>query len=71
MSPSELSSYIQVMREHNATVFKTQDIHIELGPAPAPPPPPRDPDAPRVAPKRSEYDRLLFAATEGFPEDDE
>lgn len=71
MSPTELANYIQVMREHGATVFKANDIHIELGPAPAPPPTPRDPDAPAPRPKRSDYDRMLFAATEGLPEDDE
>jgi hypothetical protein len=59
------------MREHGATVFKTQDIHIELGPAPAAPLRSPDSDAPRTAPKRSEYGRLLFAATEGIPDDDE
>jgi hypothetical protein len=59
------------MRENNVTVFKTQDIHIELGPPPAAPPPPRDPDAPSAAPRRSEYERFLYAATEGLPEEDE
>lgn len=71
MTPEDLSNYARVMREHNMTVLKTPDLHIELGPAPAPPLMPRDPDAPLQAPKRSDYDRMLFAATEGISEDDE
>lgn len=59
------------MRENNVTVFKTQDVHIELGPAPAAPLSPRDPDAPPAAPKKSDYERMLFAATEGIPDEDE
>ena len=71
MSPEQFESYIRVMRDHNVTVFKTADVHIELGPPPAKPLPARDPDAPGLPPKRSDYEKLLFAATEGFPEEDE
>lgn len=59
------------MRGLGVRVFKNGALEIELGPAPAPPVTQPDPDAPRPAPKRSEYDRLLFAATEGIPEDDD
>lgn len=70
MTPSELADYVTVMREHGATVFKAEGIHIELGPAPAPPIAPRDPDAPVLAPRKSDYERMLFAATEGLPDED-
>ena len=71
MSPEEFEKYILVMNEHNVAILKTADIHIELGPRPAKPLAPRDPDAPPERPKKNEYDRLLFAATEGIPEEDE
>lgn len=69
MSPEDLANYVSVMREHNVSVFKTADIHIELGPAPAqalPSPAPRGPDDLILPPRKTEYERLLFAATEGF-----
>lgn len=67
MTPEQLADYVAVMREHNVHVFKTQDIHIELGPAPVKAHTP----APNAPKKASDYQRLLFAATEGFPEEDD
>lgn len=71
MSPEDFEKYILVMNEHNVTVFKTADIHIELGPRPLKPSPLPDLDAPRLAPRRNDYERMLFAATEGLPDEDE
>jgi hypothetical protein len=71
LSPEDLEKYVLVMREHNVTVFKTADVQIELGQAPAKPLPSRDPDAPIQAPKKNDYERMLFAATEGLPDEDE
>jgi hypothetical protein len=70
VSPDELERYIVTMRAHNVLVLKTPEIHLELGPAPARPLAERDPDA-ITLPKKSDYERLLFAATEGFSEEDE
>lgn len=68
MTPDELAKYILVMREHNVTAFRTADIAIELGPAPAGP----TPNTPNPLPRgKTDYEKLLFAATEGFAEEDE
>ncbi|AKU93380.1 hypothetical protein AKJ09_00044 [Labilithrix luteola] len=71
MSPEDLCNYATVMREHGITEFSGDGISIKLGKAPVKPLPPVDPDAPKPAPKKSAYDQLLFAATEGLPPDDE
>lgn len=71
MSPEDLQNYVRVMRENNVTAFKAGDISIELGAAPAQPLRPRDPDAPALPPKKNDYERMLFAATEGLPDEDE
>ena len=60
------------MREMGITSFKHDDLAIELGAEPARALAPRDPDAPRIPAKRGPtFDQLLFAATEGLPEDDQ
>lgn len=71
MTPEELEKYVTVMRDAGVSVFKTGDLHIELGPAPARPLARPDPDAPKPAPRQSTYDMFLFAATEGLPEEAE
>jgi hypothetical protein len=59
------------MRDMGVATFKSGDLEISLGTAPAQAHAEPDPDAPKVAPKKSSYDKLLFACTEGLPEDDE
>ena len=56
------------MREMGVAAFRSNDLEIALGPAPVRP---QDPEAKSAAPSRSDYDKMLFAATEGLPEGDE
>lgn len=70
MNAEELKQYVTVMRDMGVQTFKSGDLEITLGAAPVKPLSPKDPDAPQPAPRKSEYERLLFAATEGFPEDE-
>jgi hypothetical protein len=66
VTPNELREYVDTMRELGVLSFKHEGLEIALGPAPAGPPTRNEARAPR----KSEYDRLLFACTEGLPEED-
>lgn len=70
ISPDDLRNYVAAMRDLGVTAFKHDGLEIALGTEPAKPLAPRDPDAPAL-PRKNDYEKLLFAATEGLPEDDE
>jgi len=63
MTPTELESYVEVMRRLGVTIFKAPNIEIVLGANPAGAPPAPDDR------KSLTYEQLLFSATEGLPED--
>jgi len=71
LNAEQLREYVTVMREMGVQTFRSGDLEISLGAAPVKPPSARDSDAPVPAPKKTEYERLLFAATEGFDPDEE
>lgn len=64
VTPAELAHYIQVMRENNVLAFKHEGLEIALGPASAP-------SGKEKAPIKFSADQLLFAATEGLPEEEQ
>jgi hypothetical protein len=74
LSPDQLRAFVAVMRELGVTRFTQGDVSIELGQlAPLPlsqimatEPPPPLPGGNHA--EQSDYeDRILYAATEGFP----
>ena len=66
MTPDQLREYVTAMRELGVRAFKSADIEIALGPEPARSVTKSDYEPPR----KGEYEKLLFAATEGLPEED-
>lgn len=65
ISPAELREYLAVMKEAGCLLFKDGETVIHLGP-------PRYEGGPQAAPiPKDDYKDLLFAATEGLPNDDE
>jgi hypothetical protein len=70
LSVVELTSYVEVMRALGVSTFKSDGTEIALVPRPEAAPPADDKPAPRTAPVRLTNEQLLFACTEGLPEDE-
>lgn len=66
MTPEELRAFVRVMREEGVATLRVGDAVISL--APAPPAGKPEPIAP--AARRKEYEKILFACTEGIPDDE-
>ena len=65
ISPSDLSEYIETLKASGVVGrVKIGDIEVTIAPAPV-----AQKDDPARSPK-ADYDRMLFAATEGIPEED-
>jgi hypothetical protein len=63
ISPSELREYLAVMREAGCLVFKDGETVIHLGP------PKFEGGVQNMPIPKDDYRDLLFAATEGLPEE--
>ena len=64
MTPEDLERYIQVMRANGVLAFKHEGLEIALGPASVP-------AGKERVPVRLSADQLLFAATEGLPDEED
>ncbi len=68
ITPDELAAYVETLRAAGITGrAKIGDIEITI----PPPDVERDTDAPKRTPRsaKADYDKMLFAATEGIPEE--
>lgn len=66
ISPVELQAYIAVLRAGGVAIFEHDGLKLILGPRP-----PAPGEGTTTTPKTSDYNSMLFAATEGIPEEEE
>ncbi len=74
MSPKELDELLAICRKHGVTVFTDGNVRIAFGPSGEPIPLPKGNGMTPVKPghrKMTDTERFLFAATEGFPDEED
>lgn len=67
ISPDELTTYIETLKTAGVTGrVKIGDIEVTIAPPALP-----EKEKPTLKSLKADYDRLLFAATEGIPDEEE
>lgn len=63
ITPEQLKEYVLIMREQGVLRFKSGEVDIVLGPSPSA-------SMQQSLHTKDDYEKLLFAATEGIADDD-